>query len=230
MNIEHNNSQILFDKVYCVSNCKNIKYQKNICNIMNYLNIKFEFIYGADMYNIKALKSDKFKFEPFLNKDKEDFKKYTNYISTSYDHYTAIIHAYESGANSVLIIKDDCNFIGNRGYILKYLNEYPKDADFIKFGYINWNDIKKITTNKEGHYFLNNDEFNFKGSQLYGICNRETMKKYIDSQQENFKYCDNMYSLENTITYGLINPLAVDNDTTINNNENINMFNLLRSY
>lgn len=217
-NILRHKSKIGFDKVYCISYCRNIEKQKNITKIMKYLGIDFEFIYGADMSNLTILKHNDFYFEGG-NKKETDWKYYTHYIGASYDHYTAIIHAYESGANSVLIFEDDCLFMDDKSYILNCLNNYPTTANFVKFGVWDWSNMKitykdllgNITTNNNVYIDVMNgtaDEI-FLGSQCYGVCSRETMKAYIDWQQTNFICCDLLYRrLGNS--YALVPPIAID--------------------
>ena len=133
--------KIPFDKVYCISYCRNIEKQNNMRKLMKYLGINFEFIYGADYTNLEILKHKDFLFfkdwdDDQSYKDKFNFRNYTHFIGASYDHYTAVLHAYESGANSVLIMEDDCAFINDMSYIEWAFNNYPKDADIVKFGYI----------------------------------------------------------------------------------------------
>ena len=207
--------KIGFDKVYCISYCRNIEKQNNISKLMKYLGIDFKFIYGADYTNLKILKHDDFKF---LNESKEkekknnDFKYYSHYIGASYDHYTAVIHAYESRANSVLIMEDDCTFINDTSYIQWALNNYPKDADIVKFGYIytlKLREIYNFNCNKTKNKYILDEGLYFAGCQLYGLCNREIMKKYIDVQQNNFYMCDSMFIISKKC-YGIISPLALD--------------------
>ena len=206
--------KIGFDKVYCISYCRNIEKQNNIRKLMKYLGINFEFIYGADYTNLNILKHKDFYFNG-SNKNVKDFKYYTHFIGASYDHYTAVIHAYESGANSVLIMEDDCAFINDISYIQWALNNYPKDADIIKFGYFyinffkNIENIDKYLLDKK--YFLHYTNHNdFPGSQLYGLCNRETMRKYINWQQNKFECVDLVPASISNKNYGLIKPLALD--------------------
>ena len=206
--------KIGFDRVYCISYCRNIEKQNNVRKVMKYLGIDFEFIYGADYTNLEILKHKDFYFSG-SNKNVEDFKYYTHFIGASYDHYTAVIHAYESGANSVLIMEDDCAFINDTSYIQWALNNYPKDADIVKFGYFYINFFKNIKniddyfSNKK--YFLHYVNSNaFPGSQLYGLCNRETMRKYIDWQQNKFECVDLVPTKISNKIYGLIKPLALD--------------------
>ena len=216
--------KIPFDKVYCISYCRNIEKQNNMCKIMKYLGINFEFIYGADYTNLEILKHKDFLFfkdwdDDQSYKDKFNFRNYTHFIGASYDHYTAVLHAYESGANSVLIMEDDCTFINDVSYIEWAFNNYPKDADAIKFGYVSRSDSlqfvkNKIDIKKINKSFIkqNNDlMICFAGCQLYCICNRNTMKKYIDLQQSNFMCCDNVFEqMSNIVFYGLFKPIGID--------------------
>ena len=212
-----------FDRVYCISYCRNIEKQNNIRKVMNYLGIDFTFIYGADYSNLKILKHKDFKFFNSESDDKwksdELFQNYTHFIGASYDHYTAVIHAYESGANSVLILEDDCTFINDTSYIQWAFNNYPKDADLIKFGYVSRKSLKTFKCEgidlDKSHQFIKvpDDQYNiaFAGSQLYGIYNRKTMEKYIDLQKNNFTCVDGVPGLiKDSIQYGLIQPLGID--------------------
>lgn len=213
--------KIGFDKVYCISYCRNIEKQKNMRKVMKYLGIDFEFIYGADYSNMEIFKHKDFYFEGGASDDidrNERFDYYTHFIGASYDHYTAIINAYESGANSVLIMEDDCKFYNDKQYINYYLNNYPKDADMIKYGCFSLFHIKENENiNEHNKYYLCNRDLtiDFMGCQMYGICNRETMKGYIDLQKNHFAGCDAMhlrlYDVKKDFKcYGLFYPLAVD--------------------
>ena len=216
--------KINFDKVYCISYCRNIEKQNNIHKLMDYLGIDFDFIYGADYSNLKILKHKDFVFIPDSGLIRyKDFNYYTHYLGASYDHYTAVMHAYESGANSVLIMEDDCIFINDTSYIQWAFNNYPKEADIVKFGTFSLNILLnnlhcKTNTeiNENSKKFIKDNKYSisFVGSQLYGICNRKTMKQYIDYQFNNFCCVDRlprMLALKYNINlYGLIYPLALD--------------------
>ena len=209
--------KIGFDKVYCISYCRNIEKQKNVRKVMKYLGIDFEFIYGADFSNFKILKHKDFEFRNGPNDLKEEkFKYFTHFIAASYDHYTAVIHAYESGANSVLIFEDDCKFINDIDYINYYLNNYPNDAEFIKFGYHNWCYLKEkediINAIKNNIHYVRNStkdlSLDFVGSQMYGLCNKTVMERYINAQENDFSCCDGQHFQFKC--YGLVKPIAVD--------------------
>ena len=222
--------KINFDKIYCISYCRNIEKQNNIRKAMDYLGIDFEFIYGADYSNLKILKHKDFNFltkDDFL--EKQDFKYYTHFIGASYDHYTAVIHAYESGANSVLILEDDCTFINDTSYIQWVLNNYPKDADIVKFGYLDMNILSKnYDINIKNKFELEyNNIINFCGCQLYGICNRDTMKRYIDYQKNNFICCSSIYYSISSKIYSLIKPIALDGLAVKNHKDLYNEYNLI---
>lgn len=221
---------IKFDKVYCISYCRNIEKQNRIRKIMNLLGIDFEFIYGADYSNLNILKLDEFNL-PGASLDKSNFNHYTHFLGASYDHYTAVIHAYESGANSVLIMEDDCAFINDINYIKTYLNNYPKDADIVKYGFYS---SDNFTYNKDNKGYYTNKNGQYAGAQLYGICNRETMKHYIKFQQETFVCCDIVFGklnqLYDTNIYTLINPLALDSFILeIEKTENKKYYNLFEN-
>jgi GR25 family glycosyltransferase involved in LPS biosynthesis len=214
---------IPFDKAYCVSYCRNIEKQNNMRKLMKYLGIQFEFIYGADYNNLNILKHKDFHFLTMDQKQEdsfkeENFKGYTHFIGASYDHYTAVLHAYESGANSVLILEDDCTYINDLSYINWALNNYPKDADYVMFGYADSNhfhkdevDIKDI---KEKFILLrNNIGVSIAGSQLYGLCNRKIMKEYIDLQANKFQSVDNVpfrLADKGKKIYLLVKPIGID--------------------
>jgi hypothetical protein len=208
--------KIGFDKVYCISYCRNIEKQNNMRKVMKYLGIPFEFIYGADFSNFEILKSQNFHLlgGTFPELKISDFKYYTHFVAASYDHYTAVIHAYESGANSVLIIEDDCAFLNDKKVLEYYLCNYPKDADIVKFGYFNWYELKKkhnIKDNEHKYIKQDLDKFKFNGSQFYGLCNRNIMKQYINEQSRKFVCCDSVdISIPNVKLYGLASPLGVD--------------------
>ena len=217
--------KIPFDKVYCISYCRNIERQNNSRKIMKYLGIKFEFIYGADYNNLNILKHKDFHFLSIDENEEEKFKKenfkgYTHFIGASYDHYTAMINAYESEANSVLIMEDDCTFINDLSYIEYGFNNYPKDADYVMFGYadsthLNSKDFEKTikSVNRKFIHLHNDYGISFAGSQLYGICNRKTIKEYIDIQKNHFQSVDNIpfrLSDDNNKIYALVKPLGID--------------------
>ena len=227
--------KIGFDRVYCISYCRNIEKQNNIHKVMKYLGINFEFIYGADYTNLEILKHKDFKFidswETFFKKCGNNFKYYTHFLGASYDHYTAVIHAYESGANSVLIMEDDCGFINDTSYIQWALNNYPKDADIIRFGYHTLNNLNKFKTGNFLKLTNIDEDIKYCGSQLYGICNRETIKEYINIQQNNFQCVDSIpisLLIKNKILYNLVYPLAIDDHIRLmNTNDNKNKYILL---
>lgn len=206
---------IPFDKVYCISYCRNIEKQNSIRKLMQYLNIDFEFIYGADYSNLEILKHDDFRF--FGENVKQNFsndeifrKRYTHFIGASYDHYTAIINAYESGANSVLILEDDCAFINDLKYIEWAFSNYPEDADIVKFGFYSLERIEEKYRLLSKKFIQNNTDFYYLGSQLYSICNRNTMEKYISIQEKDISCCDYMFNKINCNYYILIDPLCID--------------------
>ena len=229
--------KIGFDKVFCISYCRNVDKQNDIRKVMKYLGIDFEFIYGADYTNMKAFKEPDFYFRNGPNELKEKkFDYFTHFIGASYDHYTAIINAYESGANSVLIFEDDCKFINDVKYIEYYLNHWPEYGEFIKFGYHNWCYMKNrdeiidlMKKNKYGGYLKNSSEdlsLDFVGSQMYGLTNRSVMRRYIRNQQEDFACCDGMHFQFKC--YCLVKPIAVD-PLMIWEEEDLKTYNLLEN-
>ena len=197
---------------------------------MEYLGIDFEFIYGADYNNLNVLKY----FKPFCEyiENYPSWEYYTHLIGASYDHYTAVIHAYESGANSVLIMEDDCAFINDVSYIQWALNNYPNDADIVKFGYLNIELLAKnmltIDFSLKNQYILNeiDKNINFVGCQMYSLCNKETIKKYIDRQQNKFECVDNIHSEISNKYYALVKPLAIDSLHGLHSKKYINEYNL----
>lgn len=193
--------KIPFDKVYCVSYCRNIERQNNIRKVMKYLGISFEFIYGADYRNLKILKDEDFEFIGNGNEIRNgDFSGYAHFLGSTYNHYTAIMHAYESGANSVLILEDDCEFINDMSYINWALNNYPKDADYVMFGYADAyhfhnkngyiNTVKSV--NKKFVCAGEEPGISAAGEQLYGICNRKTMEEYLNLQKNKLTMVDDI--------------------------------------
>lgn len=202
--------KIEFDQVYCVSYCRNIEKQNHIRKVMGYLGIKFDFIYGADYTNLRVLENLNFIGGPGNTKEyvERNWKYYTHFIGASYDHYTAVIRAYESGANSVLIMEDDCMFIDDIQYINHHLSNYPKDKDIIKFGVHSLQSIERLPNDT----YVKLADHQFPGSQLYGLCNRGVMRRYINLQSKSFVCCDYIFPLISDSCYGLIPPLAVDNE------------------
>jgi len=228
--------KIGFDKVFCISYCRNIQKQNNVRKVMKYLGIDFEFIYGADYSNMNIFKHPDFYFRNGPNELREErFEYYTHFIGASYDHYTAVINAYESGANSVLIFEDDCKFINDVKYIEYNLNHWPKDAEFIKFGYHNWCYLKLKdelinAMKKHKSCYLRNSvkdlSLDFIGSQMYGLTNRSVMERYIDAQKSDFSCCDGLHFVFNC--YGLVKPIAVD-EKMVWEDEDLNLYNLLEN-
>ena len=200
--------QIGFDQIYCVSYCRNIAKQQNIRRVMGYLGLKFDFIYGADYTNLHVLKDVDFKGGPGNDKEflKDNWRYFTHFIGASYDHYTAVIRAYESGANSVLIMEDDCVFINDIQYINYHLSNYPRGKDIIKFGVHNLTAIQDMPKNT----YVKLDLEHYPGAQLYGLCNRDVMRRYIEWQSSNFVCCDYLFPSITDNWYGLVPPLAVD--------------------
>lgn len=171
---------IKFDKVYVISYVHNIDKRKTISDKLQNLDItNFEFIYGYDFHNLGNFNDIRYK-----GTDKPNTSYYIHGVSCGLAHLTAVQLGYDSGANSILIIEDDVLFYKDKNFIIDCLSNYPEDADLIQFGYIDWN---KQTFNN-----VFNKSFYRSGTQMYALCNRNIMKRYIESQYNIFCSADNI--------------------------------------
>lgn len=206
----------MFDKVFVISYINNFEHRKNISDKLNNLGIDFEFIYGPNLYDIPTFCNVDVQCDQ-LKKDDRHNDYYIHQVSGSQAHLMAVDYAYNGGYNNVLIIEDDVHFIKNKEFILDCLNNYPKDADLIQYGYIN------IFNFQSDNLFIKN--FYMPGAQMYALCNRNIMKVYLDSQHNYYSVADNIFLFKTKSTYNryiTIPQIAIDLDhiDNVNNLEN----------
>ena len=188
----------IFDKIYVISLTTNHSRQKFIKEQFNNLNIDFEFIYGTDFYNIRRdYKGSVINWpETFVGDN-----RISGSFGCSITHYQAVLQAYEFGYNNVLIIEDDICFIKNKQLIEYYLNNIPKDADFIswdpRFVYENeYNIIFNQIKNTNNYWIELQDDINYLiGGMMYGLMNRDIMKLYLDNQRKMFNISDSVLGI-----------------------------------
>ncbi len=178
----------MFDKVFVISYINNFEKRSIITKKLNDLGISFEFMYGSNLYNIPTFRNLK-----QLGTDEHGTDYFIHAISCSLAHLNAVEYAYSSGANNVLIIEDDVMFHKDKNYILDCLNNYPKDADLIQYGWINF-----YGYNSKIAFNLN---LYLEGAQMYALCNRNVMKDYIESQHKYYSSADNIYIFKNNNQY-----------------------------
>jgi GR25 family glycosyltransferase involved in LPS biosynthesis len=182
---------VKFDKVFVISYINNFEKRKIISKKLHDLGIKFEFIYGSNLYDIPQFRTVK---QLCTEEQGSDYNMHN--ISGSLAHLNAIEYAYNAGHNNVLIIEDDVLLYNNKDYILNCLNNYPKDADLIQYGWINFSCFKSDKPFTLTTYTANDgwtlDHYS-PGAQMYALCNRETMKDYIESQHQHYSSADNIY-------------------------------------
>lgn len=204
----------IFDKIYVITTSKNINKQQHIYSILHdKLNLNFEFIYSIDMKNLQfMINYNNMNFSYDNPKDTIDYKY--GHIGCSFTHHTAISNAYWHNYNNVLIIEDDAKFINDINYIEYVLNNIPEDADFIRYGLTyreninNFEDINSI-------YISNN--VGTAGTQCYAICNRKTMKKWLDYMNNKFVEVDDMCLWNLGKTYQLKRLICIDPNADIKN-------------
>lgn len=193
---------INFDKVFVVSYINNFNKRNEISQKLNDLNIEFEFMYGPDLFNIKTIKN--IEIHGDCNQIKNDY--YIHQISCSIGHLNAIEYAYNYGCNNVLIIEDDVLIYNDNKFFLQCLQEYPKDADLIQYGYISLWPSNNTEIFNATNYTV--------GAQMYALCNRNVMNDYIESQHNIFSNADNIDIFKNNVKnykiYQVYPQLAID--------------------
>lgn len=200
-----------FEKIYVLSLITNHSRQNFIKQQFDELSIEFEFLYGPTFYNI-------------INDSKNNKIEYPNVrpweaygtgrsFGCTLAHYSAVQFAYELGYNNVLIIEDDICFLKNKQLIEYYLNNIPKDADFIswdpRFGWdpqyneffnIIKYDLDKLLNKQVNNNFIAIDNYwhSLCGGMMYGLMNRETMEIYLDNQNKKFTISDKVKNIFET--------------------------------
>ena len=188
----------VFDKIYVISLITNKERQEFIKYQMNELGLEFEFIYGIDYTNL-IIDSEKnpIIYPKVLNNNTNEACNFGCTIG----HYQAVLQAYEFGYNNVLIIEDDVCFIKDKKLIEYYLNNIPKETDFITWDprFIKNRHNKKeefinlIKENNDQEYtFLPNDYEYICGGMMYAIMNKETMLFYLNNQRNWLKMSDHV--------------------------------------
>jgi hypothetical protein len=188
----------VFDKIYVLSLITNRDRQEFIKHQMKELNIDYEFIYTIDYKKIKYDNlGNEIKYPVFF--PDFDFLDDIAAYGCALAHYQAIFQAYEFGYNNVLVLEDDICFIKDKTIIENYLNNVPKDADFITYAprlidydeYIRYN-TEYSNQNDFGYVLIPNDYTSLCGAMMYGIMNRNIMKMYIDNQEKQLNSGDHI--------------------------------------
>lgn len=129
-----------------------------------------------------------------------------------------VYQAYHLGYNSVLILENDVVINTDKDLMFRYLYDTPKDADIIRYGYMEWDEHNIETFDNTNELFYkdnDNNDFRYYGNQCYGLMNRKTMKIYLDSCNHIFNgnedveniYRGNKYNLN---IYYATRPLFLD--------------------
>ena len=201
----------IFDKIYVVSLITNKIRQEFIKYQFNELNIKYEFIYGSDFYNIKNDGNNNLIKYPNVWNEKY-FKNMPNAnISKDFGctltHYNAVLQAYELGYENVLIIEDDICFIKDKKLIYTYLNNIPEDADFITWDfrfecldYAKEHIINVKNINRNNLWYKIDNNYDIIGGLMFGLMNRETMEVYLNNQHESLNMSDHVNGIFNNAT------------------------------
>lgn len=200
-----------FEKIYVLSLITNHSRQEFIKHQFNELGIEFEFLYGSTFYNIiNDAHGNKIEF-PNVWPWKEHGSGRS--FGCTLSHYNAVSFAYELGYNNVLIIEDDICFIKNKELIEYYLNNIPEDADFITWDTrFSWEpqyneflniikyDLDKLLNKQVNNNFieLTNHWHALCGGMMYGLMNRNTMKLYLDNQNNKFTISDKVQNIFET--------------------------------
>lgn len=168
---------IPFDKIYVISFVKNINRRNLIRKQFDILNISnYEFIYGIDIYSLKDLLYDSNKHSIY-GTDCIDYNIHG--ISCGLAHFTALQHAQLNNYNKILICEDDILFINDLEYIKQMLNQYPKDADIVKFNSTLFSNINDFQNEVIEKYYMKG--WIGSGATCYGIYNKQTINKMIDA-------------------------------------------------
>ena len=191
--------QTEFDKIYIISLITNKDRQEFIKYQMNELGLDFEFVYGVDF---KSLTNDAINI-PIIYPEMYDNGtcKEAGTYGCAITHYQAVLQAYEFEYNNVLIIEDDVCFIKNKNLIEEYLNNIPKDADFINFDprflleEEHNNLIDEIKNNNDNYLKISDNYQKMCGGMMYGLMNRNTIKLYLDNQRKNLHTADRVLGL-----------------------------------
>lgn len=120
-----------FDKIYIINYIEAPKRRENIIKQLKYYNFEdgVEFSYGMPFTKIKSIGPH---FQEIANEIIWNVGRISG-VACALNHYTAIKTAYELGANSVLILEDDIIFRDNRDLIIEYLDNIPKEWNYLYF-------------------------------------------------------------------------------------------------
>ena len=228
-----------FDKIYVISLVSNKERQEFIKYQMNELGLEFEFIYGIDFDNLSFDKNQNNIEYPDLCKEQFNLNNNRMY-SCTIAHYQAVLQAYEFGYNNILIIEDDICFIKDKNLIEYYLNNIPKDADFITYAprFIDLDEIKSfiniIENNKNNKYIeIPNDYYTLNGGMMIGIMNRKTMELYLNSQRSMFNTSDwvnGIFRNSQIKRYTIYECICLDQYHIVKYNNDINLIKNCNNY
>lgn len=185
-----------FDKIYVLNYIEGKGRREAMIKQLKHFGLlnDVEFHYGMPFGKIKAMAP---KIQEIADKMPYDDLGRITGIGCSFNHYSAIKTAYETGANSVLIIEDDVCLRNDLDLIYEYFDNIPKDWDYlyllpiISFTAVNVHDLELFRTSQNkwinlkdfhiGQLHTSKYRYNhpWVGSGAYAM-NRKAMELYID--------------------------------------------------
>jgi len=183
----------IFDKIYILHYLPMKDRDIALKKKFKYLELDYEYVYAiplTDMFGETPYDGDRYQHLHITNND--NYWKYGEKINThwsvAFGHYMCVYQAYHLGYKNVLILENDVVINKDKNLIERYLNDVPKDADVIRYGYMGGGNKKIYDMTNELFYKDNNNFYSgYYGNQCYGLMNRKTMKIYLDS----CNYCFN---------------------------------------
>lgn len=119
-----------FDKICVINYIEAPDRRENMIKQLKHYNFEdgVEFSYGMPFAKINAI-------APHFEEISNTTGIYSNIgtIGCAFQHYTAIKTAYELGVDSILILEDDIIFRDDRDLIIDYLDNIPKDWEYLYF-------------------------------------------------------------------------------------------------
>jgi len=212
-----------FEKIYVISLIYNKERQLFIKKQLNELGLEFEFIYGTDYFNIKTDRFDKTINYPDLTLTCViDHLVNDKMYGCSMSHYQAVLQAYELGYNNVLILEDDICFIKDKNLINSYLNNIPKNADYITYStrFMEPDEYRSFLKYQKKFYSddpkfvkIPNKYLTVCGTMMYGLMNRNIMKLYLENQRAHLNspdWVDGIFRNPNIKRYGALHAICLD--------------------
>lgn len=185
-----------------------------------YLGLEYEYVYAIPLLDIFENKNT---INVLTITNKNNYWKYgekcIQHWSVAFGHYMCVYQAYQLGFNNVLILENDVVINKDKQLIEQYLTKIPKDADIIRYGYMEWDrfNIERFDNTNDLFYKDNeNNDFRYFGNQCYGLMNRKTMKIYLDSCNYCFNGNEDVENIHRGNKYNLniyyaTKPLFLDN-------------------